>query len=128
MTGVTTFFLKEKVDTGSVILMRSMAIDANETTGDVHDRMMMLGADAVLETVRRIVDGTVETTAQNDANATAAPKIFRDDCRIPWDRDSLTVHNHIRGLSPFPGAWTTHEGAVLKVYRSSVISQDEPDG
>ena len=127
-TGVTTFFLKKKVDTGAMILQWSMPIGPDETAGEVHDRMMMLGADAVLETVRRIDAGPVETQTQDDSLATPAPKIFPDDCRIPWDQPAEAVHNHIRGLSPYPGAWThhnqthhnqTHHGEMLlKLYRT----------
>jgi methionyl-tRNA formyltransferase len=117
-TGVTTFFLKRKVDTGDMILQKRMPIGPNETAGEVHDRMMELGADAVLETVRRIEAGTATPQPQDDTQATPAPKIFREDAEIPWDEDAATVHNHIRGLSPYPGAWTHHDGTLLKVYRS----------
>lgn len=125
-TGVTTFFLKEKVDTGNVIMKRSMPIGPDETTGEVHDRMMILGADVVLETVRQIVAGTVVVTEQNEEEASAAPKIFREDCKIAWDRDVNSVHDFVRGLSPFPGAWTMHEGTVLKFFRTRMVAGDEP--
>ena len=117
-TGVTTFFLKEKVDTGDVILKKRMPIGPNETAGEVHDRMMHLGAEAVVETVQQIDAGTVTTTPQDDAKATPAPKIHTEDCEIPWDKPAGHVHNHIRGLSPYPGAWTMHDGTRLKIYRS----------
>lgn len=117
-TGVTTFFLKRKVDTGAMILQWPMSIGPDETAGEVHDRMMMLGADAVLETVRRIEAGSVETQMQDDSLATPAPKIFPEDCRIPWDQPAEAVHNHIRGLSPHPGAWTHHGEMLIKIYRT----------
>lgn len=117
-TGVTTFFLQEQVDTGAMILQWPMVIGPDETAGEVHDRMMELGADAVLETVRRIEAGPVETQGQDDTLATPAPKIFSEDCRIPWGEPADVVHNHVRGLSPYPGAWTHHEGMLLKVYRT----------
>ncbi len=117
-TGVTTFFLERKVDTGSMILQKRMSIGPNETAGAVHDRMKVLGAEAVVETVRRIDRGTVETRPQDDSKATPAPKIQTEDCEIPWSRTSEHVHNHIRGLSPHPGAWTQHNGTRLKIYRS----------
>ncbi|PEN13427.1 methionyl-tRNA formyltransferase [Longibacter salinarum] len=123
-TGVTTFFLQEKVDTGDVILKRRMPIGENETAGELHDRMMIIGAEAVVETVRQIEDGAVETSKQDDGEATPAPKIFTDDCETPWDRPAGDVHNHIRGLSPYPGAWTRHEGTRLKLYRSRVADKD----
>jgi methionyl-tRNA formyltransferase len=117
-TGVTTFFLKAKVDTGDVILKKRMSIGPNETAGEVHDRMMVLGAEAVVETVRQIEHGTFETEAQDDALATPAPKIHTEDCAVPWDASASRVHDHIRGLSPYPGAWTRHDDVRLKLYRS----------
>ena len=117
-TGVTTFFLQKKVDTGNVILKKDMDVGPNETAGEVHDRMMHLGAEAVVETVRRIEAGDVETQTQDDAEATPAPKIHTKDCEIAWEDTATDVHNFIRGLSPYPGAWTTHDGTRLKVYRS----------
>lgn len=125
-TGVTTFFLEPTVDTGDVILKKTMSIGPNETAGAVHDRMMVLGAEAVVETVRQIDDGTVELQPQDDAKASPAPKIHKQDCIIPWDRPAEDVHNHIRGLSPYPGAWTRHEGTRLKIYRSRIADAD-PD-
>jgi methionyl-tRNA formyltransferase len=117
-TGVTTFFLKEQVDTGSIILKRRMSIGPDETAGSVHDRMMVLGAEAVVDTTRMILDGTAEAQPQDDALATPAPRIFPDDCRVDWTRTAAEVHNHIRGLSPYPGAWTMHDGTLLKLYLS----------
>ena len=117
-TGVTTFFLKEKVDTGNIILQKRMSIGPNETAGEVHDRMKHLGAEAVVETVQQIDAGTVTTTPQDDAEATPAPKIHTEECEIPWDQPAADVHNHIRGLSPYPGAWTMHDSTRLKIYRS----------
>ncbi|MFB6099072.1 MAG: methionyl-tRNA formyltransferase, partial [Salinibacter sp.] len=117
-TGVTTFFLEPSVDTGDIILQKRMSIGPNETAGEVHDRMKELGAEAVVETVRQIEQGTVDPRPQDDDEATPAPKIHDEDCEIPWDRAAADVHNHIRGLSPYPGAWTMHEDTRLKVYRS----------
>ncbi|QXD16427.1 methionyl-tRNA formyltransferase [Rhodocaloribacter litoris] len=117
-TGVTTFFLQEKVDTGNIILQKRLSIGPDETAGEVHDRMMELGADAVLETVRLIEAGRANATPQDDRLATPAPKIFKEEARIPWDRTAAEVHNHIRGLSPQPGAWTLHGDTLLKLYRS----------
>ncbi|MEZ4702101.1 MAG: methionyl-tRNA formyltransferase [Rhodothermales bacterium] len=120
-TGVTTFFLAEQVDTGNLILQRSMPIGPDETTGEVHDRMMMLGAEAVVETVRRIVAGTATPLPQNNEEATAAPKLFKEDGVIDWGRPAKAVHDFIRGLSPFPGAWTRHGDTMLKIYRSTIV-------
>jgi len=117
-TGVTTFFLEPSVDTGDIILQRRMSIGPNETAGEVHDRMAELGGEAVVETVRQIDEGTVETKPQDDEKATPAPKIHDEDCEIPWAHSAEDVHNHVRGLSPYPGAWTMHDGTRLKLYRT----------
>ena len=121
-TGVTTFFLEKKVDTGNIILQRSMDIGENETAGEVHDRMMVLGAEAVVETVQKIVEGTAETRAQDGTLATGAPKIFKEDCKINWALPAQGVHNHIRGLSPYPGAWTHHSDSQVKIFKSTVTT------
>ncbi len=120
-TGVTTFLLQRKVDTGNVIMQHSMPISPDETAGDVHDRMMILGAEVVLETTRRILDDRIEPLPQDDSLATPAPKIFKDDCAIRWSEDSGSVHNHVRGLSPFPGAYTNLGGKQLKIFRTRQI-------
>jgi methionyl-tRNA formyltransferase (EC 2.1.2.9) len=117
-TGVTTFFLEPSVDTGDIILQKEMAVGPNETAGEVHDRMAELGAEAVVETVQQIDNGTVETRPQEDEKATPAPKIHDEDGEISWDAPAAEVHNHIRGLSPYPGAWTLHDDTRLKLYRT----------
>lgn len=127
-TGVTTFFLRSEVDTGSIILQREMDIGPDETAGEVHDRMMILGAEAVLETIRLIDSGNVLTWPQDDAMATPAPKLFREDARIAWDRPSTRVHNQIRGLSPVPGAWSVLDGVSFKFYRSRVSGGEGKSG
>ena len=117
-TGVSTFFLKEAVDTGNVILQETMPIGPDETAGDVHDRMMALGAEAVVETVRRIQCGQAQGRPQNDEEATPAPRIRKEDTRIAWRRPAYDVHNQIRGLSPRPGAWTRDGESTIKIYRT----------
>ncbi len=131
-TGVTTFFLKAQVDTGDLVLQKRMPIGPNETAGEVHDRMMILGAEAVVETVRQIEHETFTTTPQADAAATPAPKLHPDDGETPWDAPADAVHNHIRGLSPYPGAWTLHtpdeadaQPVRLKLYRSRRAPGDD---
>lgn len=127
-TGVTTFFLRPEVDTGNIILQKTMPIGPDDTAGDVHDRMMHLGAEAVVETVRLIESGEARAAPQDDSEATPAPKIFRDDCRIDWGRPATAVHNQIRGLSPYPGAWTTYKGRLIKIYRTRVHTDpSEPE-
>lgn len=122
-TGVTTFFIDEEIDTGKIILQRHVTIGPEESAGDLHDRLMAVGADLVVETARAIARGPVHTTAQKDLESDKpAPKLFRDDCRISWNRTSREIFNLIRGLSPYPTAWTElHNGAdtlTVKVYDS----------
>ncbi len=119
-TGVTTFFLQKRVDTGAIIMQREIDIEADMTAGELHDVMMRVGAEVVVETLDRIAAGSAEGIDQDDALASPAPKIFPDDCSIDWTRSAEELHNHVRGLSPYPGAWTTWEGRRLKVLRSAL--------
>ena len=119
-SGVTTFFLQEKVDTGSVLLQARVKIGADETAGELHDTLSEVGAEIVLQSVRLIELGKAQPTTQNDSLACPAPKIFNNDCRIDWKKSSEQVHNFIRGLSPHPASWTTHNGKTIKMYRSKI--------
>ncbi len=109
-TGVTTFFLKHEIDTGDIIAQERIEIGEDENVGSVHDRLMMLGADLTINTVNSIIDGTLTTIAQENLlhgeEPTPAPKIFKEGCRIDWNRPARDVANLVRGLSPYPGAWT----------------------
>lgn len=122
-TGVTTFFLKESVDTGSVILQARVKVGPDETAGELHDILAEVGAEIVVQTVRLIEAGRVRLRDQDEHEATKAPKIFKDDCRIDWRKSASAVHNFVRGLSPNPGAWTTHNARVIKVYRTRVAEE-----
>ena len=97
------------------------------TFGELHDRLSVLGADLVIQTVRLLASGDVHPERQDEADATTAPKIFKDDCRIDWRLHSEQIHNFVRGLSPVPTAWTIHGGRVLKVYRTRRLT-DVPPG
>jgi methionyl-tRNA formyltransferase len=119
-TGVTTFFLQRSVDTGSMILQRVIPIGPEMTAGELHDVMMEVGAEAVVETLRMIGAGDILPRPQDDSEATPAPKIFRDDCRIDWTASAEHLHDFIRGLSPYPGAFTTWRGKILKILRAQV--------
>ena len=105
-TGVTTFLLRPSVDTGDVILVRRTPVGPDEAAGDVHDRLAVIGAEAVVETVRRLASGDARPEPQDDRLASPAPKLFRDDARIDWAQPARRVHDHVRALSPAPGAWT----------------------
>jgi methionyl-tRNA formyltransferase len=119
-SGVTTFFLKEKVDAGDLILQARVAIPEAMTAGELHDTLADVGAEIVLQTVRLIELGKARPRAQDHRLSSPAPKIFRNDCRIRWDGTASGIHNFIRGLSPTPTAWTTHRGTILKIYRSEI--------
>lgn len=110
-TGVTTFFLQHEIDTGKIIFRAKTPVSENETAGEVHDRLMNIGADLVLKTVKAIETGDFTETDQAEFIAKGektehAPKIFKDDCKINWHMSVNKIHNHIRGLSPFPAAFT----------------------
>lgn len=106
-TGVTTFFLTHEIDTGDIIEARSIDIGSDENAGSVHDRLMALGADMVADTVRMLESGEIVPKPQPEGVFTPAPKIFREDCMIDWNRKATDIHNHIRGLSPYPAAYST---------------------
>lgn len=121
-TGVTTFLLSHEIDTGKIIFKEKIAIQENDTVGEIHDQLMVIGAKLVVKTVDALAEGNVEAIDQdqlieNQADIKHAPKIFKDDCRIDWTKDTESVRNLIRGLSPYPTAWAelenTNTGEVL---------------
>jgi methionyl-tRNA formyltransferase len=110
-TGVTTFFLDEEIDTGKIIASKETEIYPEDTAGSLHDRLKTIGAGLVVETLSKILDGTIETISQDllissDRQLKKAPKIFREDCRIDWNKPAREIVNLIRGLNPLPGAFT----------------------
>ena len=127
-TGITTFFLKHEIDTGEVIQQVKVPIADTDNVEVVYDKLMMLGGDLVLETVDAILNGTVKSIPQeemfaSEAELRPAPKIFKETCRIDWNKGVKGVYDHVRGLSPYPAAWTelcAPEGArqVLKIYET----------
>ncbi len=131
-TGVTTFFLKHEIDTGDIIEQRRVPIGRTDNVETVHDRLMMLGADMVLHTVEAIVAGEVKPIPQEQLlhageEPTPAPKIFKETCRIDWSRPAEQVYNHIRGLSPYPAAWTEWIDANEKTYAVKIFETGEPE-
>ncbi len=105
-TGVTTFFIDDKIDTGAMILSSETAIDSNENAGQLHDRLMKLGCDTVIDTLKLIESGSVTTTIQNDtSDIKTAYKLNKENCKIDWSKSITDIHNLIRGLSPYPAAW-----------------------
>jgi len=130
-TGVTTFFLQHEIDTGHIIFQEELPITDEDSAGTVHDKMMVLGAQLVLKTVKAIEEGQVCPTPQaeygDEALLNPAPKIFKEDCRIDWNKNADTVRNHIRGLSPYPTAWTEFcmlNGKAISVKVFSAIKEE----
>lgn len=136
-TGVTTFFLTHEIDTGKIILQERLPIAETDDAGTVHDALMAIGGRLVTCTVDMILDGTVEAVPQESFQIPAselrpAPKIFKDTCRIDWSKTKEEVYNHVRGLSPYPAAWTelvspVGERLALKVFRTEKI-EGTPSG
>lgn len=104
-TGITTFFLKHEIDTGNIILQEKVAIDEEDNAGDVHDKLMYLGADLVLKTLKMIEEDNVITRPQDDAQASPAPKIFKDTAKLDFDKYAADIRNLVRGMAPYPAAW-----------------------
>ncbi len=117
-TGCTIFFLDEKVDTGKVVLQRETEIGWEETTGDVYERLRLMGSDALVDAIHMIDSGSYQLAAQNDAEATPAPKLFKEHCRIDFTKSVDEVHNLIRGLSPFPTAFAMLEDEKINFYKA----------
>lgn len=128
-TGLTTFFLNEEIDKGAVILQERVPIRPDETAGELHDELMVLGNKVVVETIRMIERNECSTVTQEQLlqgqPLKEAPKIFKDFCQVRWDQDCQTVYNHIRGLSPYPAAYTTlaseqGDQVTLKLFYSEI--------
>jgi methionyl-tRNA formyltransferase len=123
-TGVTTFFIQKEIDTGNIIFSDKISIGPNEDTGSVHDRLMALGADLVLKTIHAIATGKAPNTKQPENTPTKnAPKIFKETAQINWQLPAQKIHNFIRGMSPFPTAWTLLNGHTLKIFKSTLLDQ-----
>ena len=144
-TGVTTFKLKHEIDTGDILMQESFPVGEDETAGEVHDRMKEIGAQLLVKTVEGLVNGTLEekpqlsmgneqlTTGNENSPLTIhhsalkhAPKIFTDTCKIDFTKTVEEVHNLIRGLSPFPGAFTMFNGKMMKIYKSKKEASPNP--
>lgn len=117
-TGLTSFLLKEKVDTGDILIMEKFQIPEGFTAGDLHDMMMPIAADIAVRTCNMLIEGKYELIQQDNTLATSAPKIFSEQCKINWDMDSEQLCNFINGVSPVPGAWTELNGKRFKFMRA----------
>lgn len=123
-TGVTTFKLQHEIDTGNILLQESFPIGEDETAGEVHDRMKEIGAQLLVKTVEGLANGTLKEIAQSaidnkQLTIKHAPKIFTETCKIDWNKPAEEIHNLIRGLSPYPAAFTYLNDKVLKIYKAT---------
>ena len=116
VTGLTTFFIRQEVDTGNILFQEKIEIENEMTGGELHDIMMKQGADLVLKTVKAIESGTYQEIPQPSGGRHNAPRIFREDCRIHWNRPVRAIYDQIRALSPYPAAWTTFHDKELKLF------------
>ena len=128
-TGVTTFFIDDKIDTGAIILSAETAIDPTENAGQLHDRLMHLGSKAVIDTLELIEKGNVTTTVQTESDGIkTAYKLNKENCKIDWTKSASEIHNLIRGLSPYPAAWCffsdKDEEWNVKIYEAQMIMED----
>ncbi|MCI9607545.1 MAG: methionyl-tRNA formyltransferase [Muribaculaceae bacterium] len=127
-TGVSTFFLTHEIDTGNVIGRRETPIAPEDNVGTVYDRLMRMGAELAVDTVKDIAAGNVKPVAQSELEdeltPCPAPKIFKEDCRIDWSRPAVEIHNQVRGLSPYPAAWSElsddSTDTTFKIYETAV--------
>jgi methionyl-tRNA formyltransferase len=124
-TGVTTFMLEDKVDTGNVIIQNKIVVDENDDFGTLHDKLSILGAKVVLQTVDLISDGNLELKKQDDILASPAPKITKEITEINWEKTAEEIHNLIRGLSPFPGAYFRFDNKIIKIFKTKIIQSSK---
>lgn len=125
-SGVTTFFLKHEIDTGDTILSATVPIAPDETAGELHDKLMQLGADLLVRTVKAVESGDyMEQPQPQHDELKHAPKIFKENCQINWNQPSQTIYNMIRGLSPYPTAFTSLNDKTLKVFKAE-MEEKEP--
>ena len=128
-TGVTTFFIDDKIDTGAMIMSDEILINENENAGQLHDRLMELGSNTVIKTLEMIANGNVSTQVQEDhQDIKTAYKLHKDNCKIDWTKPASVIHNLIRGLSPYPAAWCfirdKEEEWNVKIYESAVVIEE----
>lgn len=129
-TGVTTFFLKHEIDTGDIISQKKITIHPDDNVGDVHDRLMSLGAQLTLDTVEHIIKGDLKPIPQDSltggSEPTPAPKIFKETCHIDWNKPNIVIHNLVRGLSPYPAAWSGltldgNDSGAMKILKTKPV-------
>ncbi len=129
-TGVSTFFLQHEIDTGKIIFREKTPIGENETAGEIHDRLMIIGANLVLKTVKAIDENKYPQISQNELITNAeqkkhAPKLFKEDCKIDWNKNATEIHNFIRGLSPYPAAFSNFISPEGKNYSVKLFKTEK---
>ncbi|GAB3173065.1 methionyl-tRNA formyltransferase [Telluribacter humicola] len=128
-TGVTTFFIEKEIDTGKIIFQEKEPITPNDTAGSLYERLMHKGAELVVRTVEAIAKGSYPQEPQPEVEELRlAPKIFKETCEIDWSRPAADIRNFVRGLAPYPAAWTTLNGSFCKIYAVSRVEQEVPEG
>jgi len=125
-TGVTTMLMDKGLDTGNILLQRKLEIFPEENAGELHDRLAFLGAEVLRETVARLKQGGVTPCKQEESEASYAPPLEKEDGVIDWEKPAEKIYNHIRGMNPWPGAFTYLEGKILKVFQAKHVIQDFP--
>jgi len=136
-TGVTTFFLKHEIDTGDILFNAELQIEPNDNAGIIHDKLMLIGAQLIVKTTNKIIEGNYNEIPQEQLTKEElkhAPKIFKPDCRIDWNKNNSEIHNLIRGLSPYPAAWTqlitpenkTIDFKIFKTVKEEFIQKIKP--
>ena len=124
-TGVCTFFLKHEIDTGDIIMSRKVKITDGMNAGELHDILMRTGSEVIIETLKTIENNSYQLTPQKKESGKTAPKIFTKHCHIDWNNEGEKIHNLVRGMCPYPGAFTELDGKVLKIYECKFIADNE---
>ncbi len=123
-TGVSTFFIQKEIDTGNIIYTEKVAVENQDTAGTLHDKLMNIGAALILKTVQSVAENNYPQVPQDlSIEQPLAPKIFKETCKINWQQPAKNIYNFIRGLSPYPAAWTMLDGKMLKIYFAELLSE-----
>ena len=125
-TGVTTMLMDKGLDTGNILLQRKLEVFPEENAGELHDRLAFLGAEVLRETVERLKQGGLNPCKQEESEASYAPTLKKEDGVIDWEKPADKIYDHIRGMNPWPGAFTYLEGKILKVFQAKHVIQDFP--
>lgn len=121
ITGITTMYMNEGLDTGDMLLQEEVSIGENETSGELFDRLCKVGAELLIKTIKEIEKGSIKRVKQQDEEATYAPMLTKEISRIDWTKNARDIHNLVRGLNPWPKAFTMLDGKVLKIHKTNVL-------